>query len=351
MHLFGTPCARQRVESFSTQQLGSLSHNEGSSSTWYRERPPQPQTSRGAAVAMRAHAPSCGVAFENHAHIATHRNRDIITAELQRIRAEANTIVVERWFLRWGLYVVRRAALRRVQHHAQLALWSRVCARCFAWWRLVTQRRLCREALYREASARERVTLIDGLCRVAWDRWRQWARVRARQHASAVHLGLVNRQRHAYLRFHVWTYLLRRSRQLRAVEQIRFSAERSLARYTLIRWGLHTLEEYLAFPLQVRAAQKVVTAAFHAWQRRALIGASVRLIRHEALLHLAQRCLDRWKRWLRRRLQAAVLRETNEARLLLRIFSQWTWQHVLHALDYEQYVAERHLPRFFSSSP
>lgn len=347
MHLAGTPCAQQLGTFFSTSELSSSSHNERSSSAWPRGPPEQRYKHAGAPVATYAHAPSRDVGFGGRAHVATHRGRDILTAKLQRIRAEGNTIVAERWFLRWGLYAVRRAALRRVQHRARLVLWSRVGARCFAWWRLVAQRRLHREVLYRDAAARERA-LIDGLCRVAWERWRQWAQVYARQRARAAHLGLVNRQRHALLRFHAWTCHPRRCRQLRSVEKIRFSAERSLARFTLIRWRLHALESYLAFPLQVRAAQQVATAAFRAWQRRALMGASMRLIRHEALLHLAERCFDRWKRWLRRRLQAALLREANEARLLLRIFSQWAWHHELHALDYEQYVAERHLPRLFS---
>ncbi|AYU82719.1 hypothetical protein, conserved [Leishmania donovani] len=348
MHLAGTSCVRQRGAYFSTPELSSSSHNERSSSAWPTGSPPQRHTHASTPVATYMHAPSRDVAFGGRAHVATHRSRDTLTAELQRIRAEANTIVVERWFWRWGLYAVRRAALRRIQHRARLVLWSRVGARCFAWWRLVAQRRLCREVLYREAAARERATLIEGLCRVAWDKWRQWARVRARQCARAAHLGLVNRQRHALLRFRAWTCHPRRCHQLRSVEQIRFSAERSLARFTLIRWRLHALESYLAFPLQVRAAQQVATAAFRAWQRRALIGASMRLIRHEALLHVAERCFDRWRRWLRRRLQAALLREANEARLVLRIFSQWAWHHELHALDYEQYVAERHLPRLFS---
>ncbi|CBZ30484.1 conserved hypothetical protein [Leishmania mexicana MHOM/GT/2001/U1103] len=340
MHLSGMSYARHRDASFSTPELSSSSHNESSSSAWRWEPPPQRHT--------HARAPSRAAAFEGRAHVATHLSRDTLTAELQRIRAEANTIVLERWFLRWGLYAVRRTALRRVQHRAQLVLWRRVGARSFAWWRLVAQRRLCREVLNREAAARERATLIDGLCRVAWDKWRLWARVRGRQRARAVHLGLVNRQRHARLRFHAWTCHPCGCRQLRAVEKIRFSAERSLARFTLIRWRLHALEGYLTFPLQVRAAQQVAMAAFRAWQRRALIGASMRLIHHEAFLHLSERCFDRWKRWLRRRLQAALLRETNEARLLLRFFSQWTWHHELHALDYEQYVAEHHLPRLFS---
>nr|CAJ2472238.1 unnamed protein product [Leishmania braziliensis] len=315
---------RQRNGPFATQGSSSSSPRESSRIAWCSES-----------------------LLRQHMRART-SSRDTLLADLQLIRAAANTVVVWRCFLRWGLYAVRRAALRRVQHRAQIVLWRRVGARCFAWWRLVTERRLCREVLYAEAAAREGVLLLNGVCRTAWDKWRQWARAHVRQRGRAVHLGLVSRQRHAYLRFRAWTCHLHQCRQLRAVEQIRFAAERSLARFTLIRWRLHTLEGYLTFPLQVRTAQRVAAAAFRVWQRRALIGAGTRFICHEALFRVAQSFFDRWKRWLRRRLQSILLQEANEARLLLHIFLQWAWIHQLRALDYEQQVAERDLPHLFS---
>ncbi|KAG5493346.1 hypothetical protein GH5_02089 [Leishmania sp. Ghana 2012 LV757] len=331
-----------------SQELRLSPHDEYDSNTWRCGSPTRQQVGVSASAATHAYSSRSDIAVKGCARVATYRSGGTLPTSLQRICAKANTFLAERWFLRWGLYAVRRAALRCVEHRALVVLWRRVGARCFSWWRLVTERRMCREMLHREAAVRERVTLIGGLCRVSWDKWRRWTRTRARQRAGTSRLALVNRQRHAHLRFHTWACYPRRCRQLRAVEQIRFSAERSLARLALIRWRLHTLEGYLAFPLQVQAAQRVATVAFHAWQRRALVGARLRFIHQEALLHLAQSCFERWKRWLRRRLQAALLRKANETRVLLRIFSQWAWQHQLRVLEYEQYVAVRHLPRLFS---
>ncbi|KAG5468420.1 hypothetical protein LSCM1_02400 [Leishmania martiniquensis] len=348
MHFSEASWMRHSEASLAAQELNSLPHTDGNSSA-RRCEPPSGQHKRANAfAAAHVHASSSETGVAGHAGLCTRRRRGALLAELQCLCAKANAILVERWFLRWGLYAVRRAALKSIQYRAQAVLWRRVGSRCFSWWRLVTERRMCREVLHQEAAMRERVTLMDGICRVAWDKWRRWARATAWQRARAKRLGLVNRERHVQFRYYMWTRFPRRCRQVRAVEQIRFSAERSLARFTLTRWQLHTLESYLTFPLQVRSAQQVAAVAFCAWQRRARTRAHLRLIHQEALLNLAQSGFARWKWWLQRRIQAALLRKANEDRLVRRIFSHWVWQHQLRALDYERYIALHHLPRLFS---
>ncbi|KPA82477.1 hypothetical protein ABB37_03536 [Leptomonas pyrrhocoris] len=261
------------------------------------------------------------------------RSRRDVLGDLQCIRAEANTLVLRRLLLRWGLYAVRRSALRQLQQDTLHVLWQRLGGRCFAWWRLLTERRLCREALYQEAEIREASFLRDFVCRTVWGRWQQWARTRGRRRDRAFRLSLVNRQRHALLRFCAWCCYPRQCAVLRHLQCMRFAAERRLVRFFLVQWRSHTLQRFLAFPLEVKAAQQVAVRAFRAWKRRALIGAYLHRTQQEALWSLGVRCFGRWKRWLRRRLQAALLQRANETRLLLHIFTQWAWKYQLGALS------------------
>ncbi|KAK7195906.1 hypothetical protein NESM_000523300 [Novymonas esmeraldas] len=346
MHLRGTSQVRPLNSSSVAPERAGPTRLDGG-----RGRPRHSEAARwsdmfvvGAVVPPPGRLTNQAMAVEHRARLVHHRSRDAVVADLQRIRAEANMLVLQRWFWRWGLCAVRSAALRRIQRRARLVLWQRVGSRCFAWWCLVTERRLCREALYREAAAQERAVLLDGLCRVAWDRWRQWVTMRVGRRAAAMRLGLVSLQRHARLRLCDWVRHMRRCAQLRSLEQIGYAADRSLARWTLLRWRQHTLEGYLVFPLQVRAAQRVAMTAFHTWQRRACAAARLRRTSQVALLRVALRCFDQWKRWLRRRLQAALLQQANDARLLRRLFSQWAWPHQLHALAYERCVSGASLP-------
>lgn len=356
MHRAAPSWPPPRDASFAAKELHSTTYASGSSSCGssvsVQPAPPlstlQRQSRSEATRARPLYASAAPLHVGEPARLVAKRDRAAVLADLQHIRAEANTAVVDRWFLRWALCAVRRAALRRVQDSTRRMLWQRVGARCFAWWRLVTERRMCREMLYQEAAARERVLIVDGVCRGAWQRWRQWAHTRAVCRARATRLGLINRQRHAISRFRAWTYHPQRCRQLRAVVQIRFAAERSLARFVLVQWRLHTLQGCLLFPLQVRVAHEVAVAAFRRWQHRAHVMARLHALRFEGLERLARRCVDRWKRWLRRRLQAALLQQTNEARLQLRVLSKWRWRHELHALKYEECAAPHRVSRLFS---
>ncbi|KAG5494101.1 hypothetical protein JKF63_01936 [Porcisia hertigi] len=348
MQLQGASWPRQLDAFFAIPELDWARHGEYSSSAARYARLLEEDMPQDAALRTDVLTSSGGLAVKGDFRPVEHQSRDALCAGLQRLSANAHRVVAERWFLRWGLYAVRRAALRRIQRRVRFVLWHRVGARCFSWWRLVTERRLSREVLHQEADLREGLTLLEGICRVAWGRWRRWASAHARQRSIAMRLGLMNRQRHGYLRFRTWTSHWRQCRQLQALEQIRFSAERSLAYFALIRWRLHTLEDYLAFPLQVRTAQGLATAVFRAWQRRAQTALDLKCIYKEVLYHLARSSFDRWKRWRRRRLQAALLREANAARLRLRIFLHWAWHHQLRALDYERCVGKCSLPRLFS---
>ncbi|KPI87995.1 hypothetical protein ABL78_2931 [Leptomonas seymouri] len=261
------------------------------------------------------------------------RARVDVLADLQRIRGEAEARVLQRLLLRWGLYAVRRHALRQLQQSTLHVLWRRLGGRCFAWWRLLAERRLCRDALYQEAVLCEAKFLRDCVCRVMWSRWQQYARARARRRDRATHLSLVNRQRHAVFRFRVWWCYPRQCAVIRRLRCIRFAAERRLARFTLVRWRMHTLEQLLVFPLEVKAAQQVALHAFYVWQNRALMSARLRRLQQEASWDLGLRSFDTWRRWLRRRLQAALLQKVNETRVLLLVFTQWAWHHQLDAVS------------------
>lgn len=263
------------------------------------------------------------------------RSRDVL-ADLQRIRGEANALLLRRLLLRWGLYALRQGALWQLQDRTRQMLWRRLGGRCFAWWRLVTERRLCRETLYQEAAVREASYLRDVVCRGAWQRWRRWALWRSRRRDRATRLSLVNRQRHALSRLHAWVRYPRLCSLVQQLQGIRFTAERRLARFTLVAWRLHTVERLLLAPLQAHAAQQVARWAFGVWRRGAVVMTGLHRLQRQVAFALGVRALQRWKRWLRRRIQAALLLRANEARHLLLRFTEWAWRHQLDSLDYER---------------
>lgn len=343
MNLSSTSWIRQPDDSYSLEELRCVYYDQChalSPSASYPARitassPLESSSHEAAVTRLRAlHTTATyDVTLNGTGHLIKGRTHREVLADLRRLRGEANTLVLRRLLFRWGLYAVRRAALRELEHDTRLLLWQRLGGRCFAWWRLVTERRLCREALYEEAARREAALLRDTVGQVAWTQWQRWARHRARRRDRAMRLALVNRQRHALLRFYSWGDLPRQRALLRQLQRIRFTAERRLARLAVVRWRLHMLERLLLRPLEVRAALQTAHVAFLAWQRRAWIGARLRHAQREASWSLALRSFQRWKLWLRRTLQAALLQRTNETRQLLHVFTGWVWQHQLRALS------------------
>jgi hypothetical protein len=345
MNLSSTSWMHQADDSYMTTDLRDPEESQGSTSRYpcapthriaTAAAPPAPPPreihKRGLAVlhSTAAHETS----LRGRGHLIRGRTRGDVFVDLQRICGEANAQVLHRMLLRWGLYAVRHVALRQLQRDTALLLWARLGGRCFAWWLLVTERRLCREALYEAAVQREAAFLRDGVCRVAWATWQRWARARVRRRDRATRLSLINRQRHALLRLDVWLCYPRQCRILTCLQSIRFRAERRLARFALVRWRLHTLTCLLLLPMEVKAAQRVALAVFCAWRRRAAVAAQLHRLQQEASWTLCVDVFGRWKQWLRRRLQAALLQKANERRHLLSVFTEWAWQQQLKALSF-----------------
>ena len=164
MNLSSTSWIRQPDDSYSLEELRCVYCDQChalSPSASYPARitassPLESSSHEAAVTRLRAlHTTATyDVTLNGTGHLIKGRTHREVLADLRRLRGEANTLVLRRLLFRWGLYAVRRAALRELEHDTRLLLWQRLGGRCFAWWRLVTERRLCREALYEEAAGR-----------------------------------------------------------------------------------------------------------------------------------------------------------------------------------------------------